>query len=67
MGLPHPIVAYFQVAVPFRTWSLFRAPKDRLSCRFVALRFQAIWALLTMGLMAWSVYDEGHFGPTREP
>lgn len=67
MDIPHPIVAFLQVGMLCRAWSLFRAAVDRPSCRFVALIFQAIRVLLTMGLMAWSVYDEGHLGPTREP
>ncbi len=58
MELPRPIVAFLQVAVPFRSWPRFCA-ENRPSCRFVALVVRAIWALLTMDLMASSVYDEG--------
>lgn len=67
MDLPHPIVAFLQVAVPFRSWPLFCAG-NRPSCRFVALVFQAILALLTMGLVVCgSSMKRGRFGPTREP
>lgn len=52
MDLPHPIVAFLLVAVPFRSWPLFCTTEDRPSCRFAVPVFRAIWEFLKMGLVA---------------